>query len=141
MIYSIKRSKIHLIEKKEVIEKFIFSNILILCNINFLNKKFIEDSLSSGVKNFLLFEDNGNSLEELIDDFVIDETLLKGDSCCNVTTTTYDDIDECLFMFMQTVNDFGTNIKNDENHLIFYDKNHFNLEDILFLIKKYDPTL
>jgi len=131
------KNKIYLIEKEEPIEKFIFSNVLILCDI--INNNFIEKNLTGGAKNFLIFEKNGNLLEDLIDDLIIDASLLENGSYLNVTTATYDNFDECLFMFVQTVTDFRTALENDKSHLVFYDENHFNSEDILLFIKKYDP--
>jgi len=138
LIYSIGKNKIYLVEKEEYIEKFIFSNVLVLCYI--INSNFIKNNLAGGAENFLIFEKNGNLLEDLIDDLIIDASLSEHGSYLNVTTATYDDFDECLFMFMQTVTDFRTSLENDKSHLVFYDENHFKSEDILYLIKKYDPS-
>jgi len=140
MIYTIGKNKIYLVERNKIIEKFIFSNVLILCNINVLSVDFIRYNLVGGVKNFLIFEKNGHLLEDLIDDLIIDEGLLKDSSPFNVTTATYDDVAECLFMFVQTLTDFGTAVENDTSHLVFYDETHFKSEDILYFIKKYDPS-
>jgi len=141
MIYTIGKCRIYLLEKKETIERFNFSIVSLLCDKNFVDKVFIENILIGGAKDFLLLEKNGSSLEDLIDDFIINENLSKNNLYSNVTTTTYDDIDECLFMFMQKVNNFGMIARNNENHLIFYDENHFKYDDVLYFIKKYDSNL
>jgi len=140
MLYTIGKNKIYLVERNKSIDKFIFSNVLILCNINVLSIDFIRHNLVGGVRNFLLFEKNGHLLEDLIDDLIIDENLLKDSFPFNVTTATYDDIDECLFMFVQTLTDFRTAVENDASHLVFYDETHFKSEDILYFIRKYDPS-
>jgi len=144
MIYTAGKNDFHIREKEEIIKKLNFSNVAILCGIDFISKVFIEKNLLGKTRNFLIFEKNGNLLEDLIDDFVVNKSLLNDDLYHDITTTTYDNADECLFMltqeanhFAQEANHFGADRENNNNHLVFYDGNHFRPGNILHLVKKY----
>jgi len=140
MIYSIGNNKIYFIEKNEIIEDFIYKNILTICNSTCIKEDFIRINLKKGTKNFFIFERNGKVIENFIDDFIIDNKILKNNSYCDVSTTTYNDVDECFFMFIQEINDYGIGVKDNARHLVFYNKNYLKDEEILSYIKKYDPS-